>query len=175
MTPKMTTLPESSTIAHAVEIMIRKMVGGIPIVGHNDTMEGIVTERDVMKTLADETTDLYVEDIMSTVITCDFPDAQSGQVTRDMTRHRYRRLPVVTDDVLYGIITTTDIVRYLGDRKIFSSMETGECARSYVDAGKEPHFRKLFTTVPERNMNDVAREMFERNVGALPVIEDAEL
>ena len=175
MTPHMTTLPESSTIAHAVEIIISKMVGGIPIVGHNDTMEGIVTERDVMKTLAHETSDLCVEDIMSTALRVTSPDALIGAVTRDMTRHRYRRLPVVSDDVLYGIITTTDIVRYLGDRKVFSGMQTGDVKEVMSLSVRNLISGKLFTTVPEKNVNDVAREMFERNVGALPVIEDARL
>jgi len=175
MTPKMTTLPESSTIAHAVEIIISRMVGGIPIVGHDDTMEGIVTERDVMKTLAHEISDLCVEDIMSTSLRVTSPDALIGAVTRDMTRHRYRRLPVVTDDVLYGIITTTDIVRYIGEKKVFSGMETGDVKEVMSLSVRNLISGKLFTTVPERNVNDAAREMFERNVGALPVIEDAKL
>jgi CBS domain-containing protein len=34
---------------------------------------------------------------------------------------------------------------------------------------------KLFTTTPERSINDAAREMLEQNVGALPVIEKARL
>ena len=119
--------------------------------------------------------DLCVEDIMSTELRVTSPDALIGAVTRDMTRHRYRRLPVVTDDVLYGIITTTDIVRYLGDRKVFSRMETGNVKEVMSLPVRNLISGKLFTTVPERNVNDAAREMFERNVGALPVIEDARL
>jgi CBS domain-containing protein len=92
-----------------------------------------------------------------------------------MTRHRYRRLPVVTDDVLYGIITTTDVVRYIGEKKVFSSMETGDVKELMSLSVRDLISGKLFTTVPEKNVNDAAREMFERNVGALPVIEDAKL
>ena len=175
MTTKMTTLPDTASIADALDIIKEKMVGGIPIVGHDERVEGIVTERDVMKTLANENSNLCVEDIMSTALRVTSPDAPIGAVTRDMTRHRYRRLPVVTDDVLFGIITTTDIVRYLGDRKVFSRLETGNVTEIMSLPVRNLVSGRLYTTTPGRNVNEVAREMFERNVGALPVIEDAKL
>ena len=54
-------------------------------------------------------------------------------------------------------------------------METGDVKEVMTLSVRNLISGKLFTTVPERNVNDVAREMFERNVGALPVIEDAKL
>ena len=175
MTTKMTTLPDTASIADALDVIKEKMVGGIPITGHDERVEGIVTERDVMKTLANENSNLCVEDIMSTALRVTSPDAPIGAVTRDMTRHRYRRLPVVTDDVLFGIITTTDIVRYLGDRKVFSRLETGNVTEVMSLPVRNLVSGRLYTTTPGRNVNEVAREMFDRNVGALPVIEDAKL
>ena len=54
-------------------------------------------------------------------------------------------------------------------------METGDVKEVMSLSVRNLISGKLFTTVPERNVNDAAREMFERNVGALPVIEDAKL
>jgi CBS domain-containing protein len=175
MTTQLTTLPESAGIADALEIIMTRMIGGLPIIGEGDRVTGIVTERDVMKTLAGENLDETAEDIMSTALRVTSPDATIGEVTRDMTKHRFRRLPVVSDDVLFGIITTSDILRYFGDRKIFSRMETGNVKELMTMPVRNLVSGDLFTTTPDRNINDVAREMVERSVGALPVIENARL
>lgn len=175
MTTHMTTLPDSAGISDALDIIMKSMIGGLPIIGEGDQVTGIVTERDVMKTLAGGHSSETVEDIMSTALRVTAPDATIGEVTRDMTKHRFRRLPVVTDDVLFGIITTSDIIRYFGDRKLFSRMETGNVHELMAMPVRNLISGNLYTTVPDRNINDVARDMVERNVGALPVIENARL
>ncbi len=176
MTQALITLPDSAGIGDAIDIIIKRMTGGIPIVNGDDVLVGIVTERDVMKVLANEKVSLTVEDIMSTSLRVTEPQCPIGTVTRDMTRHRFRRLPVVTDDVLFGIITTTDIMKYIGTGKVFHQLITGDVSevmglpvRNLVSSGN------LFTTTPEKNINEAAREMLERNIGALPVIENARL
>ena len=176
MTQALVTIPDSAGIRDAIDIIIKRMTGGIPIVNDDDVLKGIVTERDVLKVLANEKVSLTVEDIMSTSLRVTEPQCQIGTVTRDMTRHRFRRLPVVTDDVLFGIITTTDIMKYIGTGKVFQQLITGDVSevmglpvRNLVTSGN------LFTTTPEKNINEAAREMLERNIGALPVIENARL
>jgi CBS domain-containing protein len=92
-----------------------------------------------------------------------------------MTRYRFRRLPVVSDEVLFGIITTTDIITYLGTGEVFSQLVTGNISEFMSLPVRKLVSGKLFTTSPERGINDAAREMLERNTGALPVIEKARL
>ena len=92
-----------------------------------------------------------------------------------MTKYRFRRLPVVSDDVLYGIVTATDVMRYLGSREVFSRMTTGHVAEVTGLPIRTLINRELYTTTPEKNINEAAREMLEKNIGALPVIEDSRL
>jgi CBS domain-containing protein len=175
MTQQMTALPDSATINDAIDIIVKRKVGGMPIVDNDGVLGGIVTERDVMRVLATERSDLCVNDVMSTALRVTDPDCPIRTVTRDMTTHRFRRLPVVSNEVLYGIITTTDIMKYLGTKKVFSQLETGDVAEVMGLAVRNLVSGKLFTTSPERSINDAAREMLDRNVGALPVIENARL
>ena len=70
---------------------------------------------------------LNVEDVMSSSLRVTAPDCPISTVTKDMTKYRFRRLPVVSDDVLYGIVTATDIMRYLGSREVFSPHDDREC------------------------------------------------
>ncbi len=112
---------------------------------------------------------------MSSSLRVTAPDSPIATVTRDMTKYRFRRLPVVSDDVLYGIVTATDIMRYLGSREVFSRMTTGNVAEVTGLPVRTLIAGELFTTSPEKNINEVAREMLSRNIGALPVIEDSRL
>ncbi|HUU75015.1 MAG TPA: CBS domain-containing protein [Methanoregulaceae archaeon] len=175
MTQKMTTLHDSASISDAIEIIIEKMVGGIPIVDLQDVLQGIVTERDVMKMLANEKVEATVEEVMTKSTRVTQPDCPIGTVTRDMTAHHFRRLPVISEDVLFGIITTTDIMKYLGTGKVFDQLVTGDVAEVMGLPVRNLISGKLFTISPEKSINEAARVMLNRGVGALPVIENDRL
>jgi CBS domain-containing protein len=175
MTQQIVTLAHNARIADAVEIIIKKKIGGLPIVDDHGVLAGIVTERDVLEVLAAEHRRLNVEDVMSSSLRVTEPDCPIAAVTRDMTKYRFRRLPVVSDDVLYGIITATDIMQYLGSREVFTRLTTGNVAEVTGLPVRTLIAGELFTTTPDKSVNDAAREMLKKNIGALPVIEDSRL
>jgi CBS domain-containing protein len=175
MTRQLETLPDSARIADAVGIIVNKKIGGLPIVNDDGVLAGIITERDVMRVLAAEKSTLAVENVMTVSLRVTQPDCPIAEVTRDMTQHRFRRLPVVSDEVLYGIITATDIMRYLGSREVFSRLSTGDIAEVMGLPVRTLIAGDLFTTTPEKSINEVARQMLEKDIGALPVIEDTRL
>lgn len=175
MTQQPVTLGHDACIRDAVTIITKKKIGGIPIIGRDGALAGIVTERDVLRVLGAERSPLSVEDVMTTSLRVTAPDCPIAKVTKDMTSYRFRRLPVVSDEVLYGIVTATDIMRYLGSREVFARLTTGNIdevtglpVRTLVAGG-------LITTTPDRSINEAAREMLKKNIGALPVIEDSRL
>ena len=112
---------------------------------------------------------------MSTSLKVTGPETPIGEATRDMITNRFRRLPVVKDDVLYGMVTATDILKYLGTGKVFDRMVTGNVAEVMGLPVRTLVSGTLHTIDPEKNINEAAREMLAKNVGALPVIEDARL
>jgi CBS domain-containing protein len=175
MTRQLETLPDSSRIKDAVAIIVNKKVGGLPIVNNDGILAGIITERDVMRVLAAENSTLAVEDVMTSSLRVTQPDCPIAEVTRDMTQHRFRRLPVVSDEVLYGIITSTDIMRYIGSREVFSRLSTGDVAEVMELPVRTLIAGDLFTTTPQESINEAARQMLEKNIGALPVINDTRL
>ena len=175
MTSQVTSLPDSASLQDAIDIIKGKMIGGIPILDGEGALTGIVTERDVMTVLANERVTCTVEEIMSRSLRVTDPDCPIGKVTKEMTRYRFRRLPVVSDDVLYGIITTTDIMKYLGSKRVFDQLETGDIAEVMALPVRTLVSGNLYTIAPDKSVNQAAAEMVRRNAGALPVIEDARL
>jgi len=175
MTQQPVTLGHDASIRDVVSIITGKKIGGIPITGRDGTLAGIVTERDVLRVLGSERSTLAVEDVMTTALRVTAPDAPIAKVTRDMTTYRFRRLPAVSDEVLYGIVTATDIMRYLGSREVFSRLTTGNIAEVTRLPVRTLVAGSLITTTPGRSINEAAREMLNKNIGALPVIEDSRL
>jgi len=175
MTTNLETLPHDARITDALGIIVGKKIGGIPIVDDDGVLIGIVTERDVLRVLAAEHSPLTVEHVMSSSLRVTSPDSPISSVTRDMTKYLFRRLPVVSNDVLFGIITATDIMRYLGSREVFSRLTTGNVAEVMNLPVRTLMAGSLHTTTPEKPVNEAAREMLEKNIGALPVIENSHL
>lgn len=175
MTQQLTTLPHTAHVREAVETIIGKKIGGLPLVDDDGVLNGIVTERDVLRVLASERSPLNVEDVMTTDLRVTHPDTEISSVTHDMTTYKFRRLPVVSDDVLFGIITATDIMRYLGSGEVFTRLTTGDIGEVMALPVRTLISGELFTTPPGNCINNAAREMLDRNIGALPVIEDSRL
>jgi CBS domain-containing protein len=175
MTSKVVTLQSDAKIADAASLIVKKHIGGLPVVDEEEVLAGIVTERDVMKVLSAERRAGLVEEAMSTALKVTGPETPIGEATREMIAHRFRRLPVVKDDVLYGIVTATDIMKYLGTGQVFQRMVTGNVAEVMALPVRTLVSGNLHTIDPKKNVNEAAREMLARNVGALPVIEDARL
>jgi len=175
MTQQVVTLTHDATIRDAVHEIVEKKIGGLPIVDNDGVLEGIVTERDVMRVLGAQESSLNVEDVMSTSLRVTSPDCPIETVARDMTKCRLRRLPVVSDDVVYGIVTATDLMCYIGSREVFSRLTTGNISEVMGLPVRTLIGGNLFTTTPGKSINEAAREMLEKNIGALPVIEDSRL
>ncbi|MGE5831535.1 MAG: CBS domain-containing protein [Methanomicrobiales archaeon] len=175
MTEKVVTIGKDARIADAASLIVEKRMGGLPILDAGGVLAGIVTERDVMKVLSSERSATLVEEAMSGSLKVTGPETPIGEATKEMITHRFRRLPVVSEDVLYGIITATDIMKYLGTGQVFQRMVTGNVAEVMAIPVRTLVSGTLHTIDPKKNINEAAREMLARNVGALPVIEDARL
>ncbi len=174
MTKEVVTLSRTARLNDAIDIIVKKKIGGIPIT-QEGIVHAIVTEKDVMKTLSMERSSLTVEEVMTTGLKVTSPESPIGMATRDMIRHRFRRLPVVSDDVLFGIITNSDIVRYLGSGQVFQKIVTGNIAEVMSLPVRTLISGNLHTTNPGASINDATRDMLEKGIGALPVIENARL
>jgi CBS domain-containing protein len=66
-------------------------------------------------------------------------------------------------------------MRYLGSREVFSRLLTGDVGEVMGLPVRTLIAGDLFTTTPGKSINEAAREMLEKNIGALPVIEDTRL
>lgn len=108
------TVAPDATIAQAVAAMTERNVGALVVSSDGSSLEGILSERDVVRHLAaDGATVLerQVSDLMATeVATCDGHE-DSEKIMNTMTSGRFRHMPVITDGRLSGIISIGDVVK----------------------------------------------------------------
>ncbi|XES78090.1 MAG: cyclic nucleotide-binding/CBS domain-containing protein [Candidatus Bathyarchaeia archaeon] len=120
MTKGVLTIDSSKTVLQAAQLMTQKEVGDV-VVTINDSPRGIVTERDfVRRVIAKQIPlDTKIVDVMTKPLITITPDASLGEAARKMVENRIRRLPVVRDHQLVGIIAVSDFAKHLS-RKTFS-------------------------------------------------------
>jgi CBS domain-containing protein len=136
MTRIVVSIDPRAHIADALSLMLKHQVSGLPVLDENRKLVGIVTERDLLRR-ADPDSDpppwwklvlfgtdasareytrthvLDVASVMTADVHCVEADAPLETVVALMERHRIRRIPVVQNGKLIGIVSRRDLLRPL--------------------------------------------------------------
>lgn len=116
-----TCVREQETVAAAAQHMSEHSVGALPICGDDDRLHGMLTDRDiVVKCVAagHDPTSINVGDLAQGHTHHVQADADVEEVLDIMAEHQIRRLPVVEDHRLVGMVSESDIVRHLPEHAI---------------------------------------------------------
>ena len=115
MSTDVATLSLDETVVAAAKIMSEKKISCLMIMD-NGNLAGILTETDLLKQIDGKGTDLYefkLEQIMSYPVESVPPDLSVLQASQIMSAKRIKRLPILKEQKLVGIVTQTDLVRAL--------------------------------------------------------------
>ena len=114
MNPNVVTVEPGSSAALAARLISRHNVGSLPVCGEDRRLRGVVTDRDiVLRCVAaeEDPAQTPVRDIMTRGCATVSPGADCREATRLMSAHQVRRLPVVEEGKLVGIISLADLAR----------------------------------------------------------------
>ncbi len=134
MTPDVVSVPPDASVAAAAQLMLQKRISGVPVIDPHGHLVGIVSEGDFLRRaetgtgrrrsrwieffmgpgrLADEYVRLSgrkVRDVMTHEVQTVPPEAPLEQVARLMERHNIKRLPVVNNGKVVGIVTRANLL-----------------------------------------------------------------
>ncbi|MEM0316706.1 MAG: CBS domain-containing protein [Candidatus Nezhaarchaeales archaeon] len=163
------------TFIDVLSKMVKYNVGAIPIVTREEKVFGIITEKDVVDHLADKITGKTVKEVM----TCDVVTISSKftlyDALRTMVSNGFRRLPVVDDGELKGIIVAMDVVRFLSSSRVFEEAKSGD-VRDFLEIKvSEIMTRDVETISPDKDIGEAASLMKSKGKGSLLVIDSGEL
>jgi CBS domain-containing protein len=128
------TVAATVTIAEATKLLAAKRIGAVIVRDAGGAVGGILSERDIVRALAKSGADCLshkVADYMTRdVVTCSEADSVDD-LMEQMTRGRFRHLPVVEDRQLIGIVSIGDVVK----TRIAETVFEAESLRAYIATG----------------------------------------
>lgn len=125
MTPNVECVRSSDTVVAAAQRMAELNVGALPICGEDDKLKGMLTDRDiVVKVIAQRKDPLGVDagELGGELVTVDADD-DVRKVMSVMSQHQVRRVPVLENGRLVGIIAQADVATTVENAQSGSTVE----------------------------------------------------
>ena len=128
------TVSAGTTVAQIAQQLSTRRIGAVLVMGVNDEVAGIVSERDLVRAMSlhgAAALELEARHVMTReVVTCD-PDDLLDLIKETMTRGRFRHLPVVRHGELLGVVSIGDVVK----ARLEEARHETEALKAYIVAG----------------------------------------
>ena len=107
------TIAPDATVRDLLGLLAENNIGALVVSRDGSEVDGIVSERDIVRRLRDDESvlDAAVSTIMTTTVHTCPPEADLDSVMTEMTERRIRHVPVVGDDGLCGLVSIGDVVK----------------------------------------------------------------
>jgi CBS domain-containing protein len=110
------TITAQDSVKHLVECLNSFHVGALVVSSDGKTIDGIVSERDIVRNLPgkfDMIEDLHIRDIMTAAVHTCTPESTVAEIMSMMTEQRIRHVPVVDENGdLLSIVSIGDVIKH---------------------------------------------------------------
>ena len=175
MTQKVFSVKTSAKISDAIDLMTQKNIGGLPVVDDENHLKAIITERDIAVLFADKISGVTVAQLMSEEVITALPKTTIFEAEKSMVTRGFRRLPIISDGRIIGILTSMDIIRFFGSGKVFQHLKSGTIIQVLNTPALEIATKEVSTIEPNADVGKAAKIMQQKDIGAVPVVKDNRL
>lgn len=118
MSKRVATVREEATIIDVIRLLAENNVTGLPVVSEDGRLLGVVTEKDILRMLLCERDikEKRAGDLMTTEIVYFDEDEDLMKVFKTFVENNFRRVPILSDGKLVGIISRGDIIKFLSKK-----------------------------------------------------------
>jgi len=114
MTTDLITISRHTTIHDAIRILVENNITGLPVVNEDMSLAGIISEKDMLGLLYNiEDKPGSVEDFMTEQVIFFDQEDSLIDITESFIEGNFRRVPILSDGKLVGIISRKDIIAYI--------------------------------------------------------------
>lgn len=113
------TIAPTATVSELVQTLTGKRIGALVVSADGEHIDGIVSERDIVRGLADlgrNVMDATVADLMTADVFTAEPTGTVEDAAHSMTVHRIRHMPVLVDGHMVGLVSIGDVVKHRIDQ-----------------------------------------------------------
>jgi CBS domain-containing protein len=121
----------TADLASAAKLLSAHRIGAVIIRGAGGRLSGILSERDIVRALAEHGADaltLPVGQVMTRNVATCVPDDTVASIMERMTEGKFRHMPVVEKDKLVGLISIGDVVK----QRVEEIERESEAMRDYI-------------------------------------------
>ena len=111
MTHEVISISPTSTVRDAARLLSEYNISGVPVIDRAGRMAGIVTEADLISKEGETVRDIMTEKVVAVEAT-----TPVDRIAQILTSNRFKRVPVVRDERVVGIVSRADIVRMMASR-----------------------------------------------------------
>ena len=106
MTTRVITVTENQTKQQAARLLTQHRISGLPVINADHVVVGVVTEHDVISKEGQTVGEIMTRGVISVT-----PDSDLEEVVHILVHERIKRLPVLDQGRLVGIVSRADLVR----------------------------------------------------------------
>jgi len=113
-------------------MLSRHNIGAVVVTSEENTLEGIISERDIVRHLARSKTidGLMASDIMTKDVVTVTTSVSSSELMQIMTKNKFRHLPIISEGELIGVVSIGDVVK----RMLEKYEAEAEQMRSFINS-----------------------------------------
>ncbi len=122
MTKDVLVVTPETPVGFAVKILAIRQLSGFPVVDNEKRLLGIISEKDLMGILLEDraAADKTVGDYMTSDVMSFNPEDDAMEICKFLMERPFRRIPIVDNGILVGIVSRADIIQLLWKTKFES-------------------------------------------------------
>lgn len=165
-------LMEDAKISDALTMMNEEKTGGLTILSKDGRVRAICTEKDFVKLVAGIHANKSIGEYMSKEVKTAPADTTIIDATKIMISEGFRRLPVVKDSILIGVVTASDIMNFMGSGDAFNKLVTGNIHEAFDSPVSLLTSNDVIWASSDLDIGEAAKIMIRNNVGSIPIIDN---
>ncbi len=166
---------EDFSIRKAARTMLESNVGGCPVVDKEGRVKAIISEGDFIRDIREQGESISVGDIMTREVNTVTPGMSLGDAARIMINRGRRRLPVIHDGEMVGMLRTTSFLEFIS-KNGFARFGTVD-AEEIMEKEKVGDAMSLYfvTMTPDDSVEHLVEVMLARRLGGFPVEDSGKI
>lgn len=165
------TINSTASARDGLKKVLASKRGGLVVVDRENKVQGIVTERDYIEAALEHAGSKKVADLMTLKVVFTTPGTTLGDAAKIMVRNSFRRLPIVSENRLVGMVTTRTIIDFIGQNGAFERLVKNDISEILKTRVSEVMAHTAATVEQGAELKDAIELMQSTGGGTVCIVE----